>query len=64
MNTQCEEIDISIDDKTIKRDLPLGLTIDDLPLMTYHWDLPLMLNSLRLNSLMRNARKPFQALVH
>ena len=54
LNAQCEVIDhdISTDDKTIK------LIILNL------WVLPLMLNSLGLNTLTRYARKPLQPLVH
>ena len=53
LNAQCEEIDISIDDKTIKR-------VDH----TKSLGLSLMLNSLDLNTLTRYARKPLQPLVH
>ena len=54
LHSQCDEIDISIDDKMIKRvDHILNL-----------WVLPLMLNSLGLNMLTRYVRKPLQPLVH
>ena len=54
LNVQCEEITISIDGRTIKRvdhTKSLGL-------------IPLMLNSLGLNTLTKYARKPLQQLVH
>ena len=54
LNAQCEEIDISIDDRTIER-------VDDILNL---WVLPLMLNSLGLDMLTRYARKPLQPLVH
>ena len=53
LNTQCEEIEISIDDRTIKR-------VDHIYLRV----LPSMLDSLGLNTLMKYARKPPQQLVH
>jgi len=55
LHSQSDEIDASIDDKMIK--------------IVYHtklnlWVLPLMLNSLGLNTLARYARKPLQPSVH
>ena len=54
LNAQCEETEISIDDRTIKRvdhTKSLGL-------------IPLMLTSLGLKTLMKYARKPLRQLVH
>ena len=54
LHSQCDEINICIDDKMIKRvDHTINL-----------WVLPLMLNSLGLNMLKRYVRKPLQPLVH